>query len=100
MEYSSLDTWSLIRNLFAREQYHLHQIERLESSLLNAGTKNQTERTAFNTLQGNYDKLQRAYDSLHAEYQRLKREFELFRYHHHCQYMSPEVDDKRVREIE
>ncbi|KAL3467663.1 hypothetical protein BJX64DRAFT_283135 [Aspergillus heterothallicus] len=73
---TQIDIWSLVRNLFAREQYHLQQISRLEQALLNAGIKNHHERTAYNTLQQQYNKLNQTYALLYEQHGTLKDELE------------------------
>ncbi|KAL4985857.1 hypothetical protein BDW68DRAFT_179309 [Aspergillus falconensis] len=93
-----LDTWSLLRNLFAREQHHLRQIAQLERALSTAGTKNQNERLAYNTLQEHYECLHRAYSALHADHQRLKRDLESWNYHHQCHCYG--FNGARVEEVE
>ena len=70
-----------MRNLFAREQHHLHHIEKLEQSLANAGKRNHEERVAYNSLHQNYEKLYHTYNMLSAENQRLNRELASLRYH-------------------
>lgn len=76
-----VDTWSLIQNLFSREQSHLQHIARLENSLANAGVRNQHDRAAYNSLQLQYDKLNRAYTLLYEEHDRLKHELANLRSH-------------------
>ncbi|KAL4925807.1 uncharacterized protein BDV17DRAFT_270975 [Aspergillus undulatus] len=92
------DTWSLVRSLFAREQHHLHQIAQLEKALSTAGTKNQNERLAYNTLQGHYESLQRSYNALHADYQRLRHDLQSWDYNNQCQCYG--FTGTRVEEVE
>ncbi|KAK1145175.1 hypothetical protein N8T08_004608 [Aspergillus melleus] len=77
----AIDTWSLVRNLFAREQRHLHHIEKLEQSLANAGKRNHEERVAYNSLHQTYERLYHTYNMLSAENQRLNYELTSLRYH-------------------
>lgn len=93
---SSIDTWSLVRDLFSREHYHLHQIARLEKALSSARSENHNKRAAYNNLQEQYGKLHKSYTLLYTEYQRLKRELEVC----HCHFrVCPHFDDCRVEEI-
>ncbi|KAK6815591.1 hypothetical protein RU639_008665 [Aspergillus parasiticus] len=67
-------SWGLVRSLFAREQYHLEQISRLERSLISARRTTHSERGAYAYLHARFDELQQAYDAILAEYNNLKRE--------------------------
>ncbi|KAL6230748.1 hypothetical protein BDW75DRAFT_234159 [Aspergillus navahoensis] len=92
---SSIDTWSLVRDLFSREHYHLHQIARLEKALSSAQTENHKELAAYNSLREQYGKLYESYTLLYAENERLRGEWRVC-----CCRMAGRLDDRRVEEVD